>query len=366
MPPFFFAIDRFYSTDYTDVPCTIDKMEYKSFTPLSLITGASMHPVKFLLILLALLFIIPPPLQAKPLTIKFSHVVAKDTPKGKAAEFFKQRIEERSAGRIHIKIYPDATLYGDRAALSALQLNDIQLAAPSFSKFIDHTPQLQLFDLPFLFRNTEHLHRVLDGKVGKKLLQQASIKGLHALGFWDNGFKQISANKPLITPEDAASLKFRIMSSKILEAQFRTIGADPQILSFSEVYSALQQGIVAGQENTLSNIYIKRFYLVQSDLTISNHGYLGYLLVTNDIFWQKLPDDLKQIVSEVSTETTNFARSIATQVNGDYLNKIEASGKINIHHLTPDQRAVWQKKMLSIYPDFYNLIGEELIKQSQK
>ncbi len=299
-----------------------------------------MHPLKSLLFLLAMLLMIVPSLQAKPITIKFSHVVAKDTPKGKADEFFKQRIEERSSGRIHVKIYPNATLYGDRAALSALQLNDIQLAAPSFSKFIDHTPQLQLFDLPFLFRNTEHLHRVLDGKVGKNLLQQASIKGLHALDFWDNGFKQISANRPLITPEGAASLRFRITSSKVLEAQFRTIGADPQILPFSEVYSSLQQGIVAGQENTLSNIYTKRFYLVQSDLTISNHGYLGYLLVTNDIFWQKLPGDLKQIASEVIAETTIFARGIATQVNADCLKKIEASGKINIHHLTPDQRAV--------------------------
>ena len=325
-----------------------------------------MHPVKSLSILLALLFVIAPPLLAKPITIKFSHVVAKDTPKGKAAEFFKQWIEKHSGGRIHVKIYPNAALYGDRAALSALQSNNIQLAAPSFSKFIDHSPQLQLFDLPFLFRDTDHLHRVLDGNVGSRLLQQTSIKGLHALAFWDNGFKQISANKPLIAPEDAASLKFRIMSSRVIEAQFRTIGADPQVLPFSEVYAALQQGIVAGQENTLSNIYTKRFHHVQSDLTISNHGYLGYLLVTNDIFWKKLPDDLKQIMTEAIEETTIFSRTIATQVNESYLEKIEASGKINVHHLTPDQRAVWQKRMLSIYPDFYDLIGEELIKRSQE
>jgi C4-dicarboxylate-binding protein DctP len=324
-----------------------------------------MHPIKPMLTLLALLFIITPPLQAKPLIIKFSHVVAKDTPKGKSAEFFKQRIEERSAGRIKVKIYPDATLYGDRAALMALQSNNIQLAAPSFSKFSDYSPQLQLFDLPFLFRDTAHLHSVLDGEVGSKLLQETSIRGLHVLAFWDNGFKQISANRPLIKPEDAKALKFRIMSSRVLEAQFRTLGANPQVLPFSEVYSALQQGVVAGQENTLSNIYTKRFHLVQSDLTISNHGYLGYLLVTNDIFWRKLPDDLKQIFSEVVTETTTFARNIAAQVNDDYLKKIEASGKIRIHHLTPAQRKAWQKKMRSIYPDFYDLIGEELIKKSQ-
>ncbi len=325
-----------------------------------------MHPVKFLLILSALLLVITPPLHAKPITIKFSHVVAKDTPKGKAVAFFKQRLEERSAGRIRVRIYPNATLYGDRAALTALRSNSIQMAAPSFAKFTDHSPQLQLFDLPFLFRDTQHLHRVLDGEVGNSLLQKTSIKGLHALAFWDNGFKQISANRPLTTPEDAASLKFRIMSSKVLEAQFRTLGANPQILPFSEVYAALQQGIVAGQENTLSNIYTKRLHLVQTDLTITNHGYLGYLLVTNDIFWRKLPDDLKLIVSEAIAKTTIFARSIAAQVNANYLKKIESSGKITVHHLTPNQRAVWQKKMRGIYPDFYYVIGEELIKKSQE
>ena len=186
------------------------------------------------------------------------------------------------------------------------------------------------------------------------------------MAFWDNGFKQISATRPLLTPADATSLKFRIMDSRVLEAQFRILGANPQILPFSEVYSALQQGIVAGQENTLSNIYTKRFHLVQSDLTISNHGYLGYLLVTNDIFWRKLPDDLKLIMTEAIQESTIFARGIAAQVNADYLEKIKSSGKINIHQLTPKQRAVWQKKMLGIYPDFYEIIGEELIEKARK
>jgi len=324
-----------------------------------------MHSVKSLLILLALIFLTTP-LHAKPITIKFSHVVAKDTPKGQAAAFLKQRLEKRSSGRIRVKIYPNATLYGDRAALAALQSNEIQLAAPSFAKFIDYSPQLQLFDLPFLFHDTKHLHRVLDGEVGQALLTLASKGTLRALSFWDNGFKQLTANRPLITPDDAKALKFRIMSSEVLQAQFRAIGANPQILPFSEVYSALQQGVVAGQENTLSNIYTKRFHLVQSDLTISNHGYLGYLLVTNDIFWNKLPDDLKQIFSDVIVETTLFARQIAAQVKNDYLAKIESSATIKIHHLTPDQRALWQKKMLSIYPDFYKLIGEELIKKSQQ
>lgn len=325
-----------------------------------------MHPVKPVLYLLALLLVFVPPLQAKPLTIKFSHVVAKDTPKGKAAEQLKRLIEERSGGRIKVKIYPNATLYGDRAALSALQSNAIQLAAPSFAKFTDYTPQLQLFDLPFLFRDTKHLHQVLDGEVGNFLLQKASSQGLHALAFWDNGFKQISANKPLLKPQDAASLRFRIMGSKVLEAQFRAIGADPQVLPFSEVYSALQQGIVAGQENTLSNIYTKRFHLVQTDLTISNHGYLGYLVVTNEIFWRKIPDDLKLIITEAIAETTLFVRTIAAQVNADYLEKITSSGTIKIHTLTPAQRSVWQTKMFEIYPDFYDIIGEELIIKTQK
>lgn len=302
---------------------------------------------------------------AKPIVVKFSHVVANDTPKGKAALYLKKIVEERTDGRIKVEVYPNASLYGDREAIEALQMNAIQLAAPSFSKFTGFVPELQIFDLPFLFNDSEHLHKVLDGEVGQKILELVSQKGLVGLAYWDNGFKQISdKQRPLVKPSDAEGLKFRIMSSKVLEEQFKVIGANPQVLPFSEVYSALQQGVVDGQENTLSNIYTKKFHEVQSYLTISNHGYLGYLLVTNKIFMNKLPDDLKEIFLGAVKDATEYAREIAKEVNQDYLEKIRESGKVEIIQLTPEQRQVWKEKMMEIYPEFYDVIGEELIQKT--
>ncbi len=233
------------------------------------------------------------PAFASPIVIKFSHVVAVDTPKGQAAEYFKKLVEERSNGEIKVEVYPNSSLFDDKDVMTPLMTNAVQMAAPSFSKFTSFAPSLQLVDLPFLFNDADHLHRVLDGKVGQKILSDVGSKGLVGLAFWDNGFKQLSANKPLLTPADAAGLKFRIMSSKVLEAQFKAVDANPQVLPFSEVYSALQQGVVDACENPLSNFYTKKFYEVQSDLTLSNHGYLGYLVVTNKIFWNKLNDQQK-------------------------------------------------------------------------
>jgi len=318
----------------------------------------------FLIPFLILLFTSPS--TAKPIVIKFSHVVARDTPKGQAVEYFKELVEERSEGRIQVRIYPNATLYGDRAALQALQLNAIQMAAPSFSKFIDLVPQLQIFDLPFLFRDADHLHKVLDGDIGQSLLELTSMNQIRALSFWDNGFKQLTANRPLLTPEDATGLKVRIMSSRVLVEQFRALGANPQILPFSEVYAALQQGIVSAQENTLSNIFTKRFHLVQSDLTISNHGYLGYVLVTNDLFWNKLPDDLRQIVEQAIVETLTFSRETSLHVNTEALAKLHESGEIKIHYLSDEERAAWQKVMREIYPRFYDLFDPKLIESIQQ
>lgn len=318
------------------------------------------------LALAAVLMAVTPALAAKPIIIKFSHVVAPDTPKGKAADYFKKLVEERSHGRIQVQVYPNASLYDDREAIEALSMNAIQMAAPSFSKFTGFVPQLQLFDLPFLFNDANHLHKVLNGPVGQQLLKAVGKRGLVGLAYWDNGFKQLSANKPLIKPADAAGLKFRIMSSKVLEAQFKAVGANPQVLPFSEVYSALQQGVVDGEENTLSNIYTKKFYEVQKDMTLSNHGYLGYMVVTNKIFWNSLPDDLKQVVLSSMRDATAYGNKEAAKLDAEYLKKIEASGKIKVFTLTPAQRAVWKKQMMSIYPQFYNVIGKDLIEKAMQ
>lgn len=317
----------------------------------------------FLLSLTALLLAVAPALAA-PVTIKFSHVVAVDTPKGQAAEYFKKLVEERSKGDIKVEVYPNSSLYGDREELEALTMNSIQMVAPSFSKFTSFLPQLELFDLPFLFNDTEHLHKVLNGDVGQQLLTMVGKKGWVGLGYWDNGFKQLSANKPLITPADAAGLKFRIMSSKVLEAQFKEISANPQVLPFSEVYSALQQKVVDACENPLSNFYTQKFFEVQSDLTMSNHGYLGYMVVTNKIFWNQLSDAQRAIISDAIKEATEYANKLAVDMDAKYLAEIKASGKTTIHELTKEQRQAWKDQLTPIYPKFYDKIGKELIESA--
>ncbi len=314
----------------------------------------------FLAGMLAILLAASPAL-AKPVVIKFSHVVAVDTPKGQAAEYFKKLVEERSNGEMLVEVYPNASLYDDRDAIEALSLNAIQMAAPSFSKFTSFVPQLQLFDLPFLFDDVDHLHKVLNGEVGQKLLSMVEKKGVIGLAYWDNGFKELSANKPLIKPEDAAGLKFRIMSSKVLEAQFKTLNANPQVLPFSEVYSALQQGVVDAAENPLSNFYTKKFNEVQSDLTMSDHGYLGYMVVTGKLFWKKLDDNQRELISQAMKEATEYGNKLALQLDEKYLADIKASGTTKVHTLTPEQRKAWKTKLVTIYPEFYDTIGKDLI-----
>ena len=307
-------------------------------------------------------FLIAGPAFAKTYTIKFSHVVAEDTPKGQGAKYFKEIVEERSDGRIEVNIFPNAALYGDREAIEAMKMNAIQMACPSFSKFTGFVPELQIFDLPFLFNDRDHLYRFMDSEVGQELLEMVKARGLLGLDYWDNGFKQMSLDShALIEPEDAEGQKFRIMSSKVLEAQFEAVDASPQVLPFSEVYSALQQGVVDGQENTLSNIYTKKFHEVQNYLTLSNHGYLGYMLITNQIFWNSLPDDLKKVVKDCVDDATEYTNNRAKELNMEQLEKIRASGSVEIHKLTPEERGEWKEEMLEIYPEFYEVIGKQRI-----
>ena len=303
--------------------------------------------------------------------IKFSHVVSPDTPKGKAADYFAKRVEELSHGKIKVQVYPNAQLGGDKAVLRKMKFNAVQMAAPSFSKFTGLVPQLGLFDLPFLFKDENHLHKVLDGKVGKKLRDMVTKKGYVALAYWDNGFKEMTDSKrPLIKPEDCKGLKFRVMSSKVLIEQFKALGAIPVVLPFSEVYSALQQGVVDGQENTISNIYTKKFYEVQRYMTLTNHGYLGYLVVMSKKFWNRLPNDMKKVVLQAMKEATAKERVWAKELNNDQLNKIreyaKKTGKLEIDTLTPQQRELWVKKLRSIYPKFYSTIGKDLIEETIK
>ncbi len=301
--------------------------------------------------------------------LKFSHVVSPNTPKGKAADYFEKRLEELSGGRIDVQVYPSSQLYNDSDALKALKLNSVQMAAPSFSKFGKLVPQLAIFDLPFLFNDMDHLHRVQDGEVGQKLKDMVTAKGFVALDFWDNAFKQLSTSRetPLLTPADAEGQKFRIMSSKVLEEQFLAVNANPQMMPFSEVYSGLQQGVIDGQENTNSNMYSKKFFEVQRHITLSNHGYLGYLVVMSEKFWNSLPKDLKVAVKQAMKEATAKEREFATALDVEQAGLIkkyaDETGKLSVHTLTEAQTNAWKEAVRPIYSKFYDngKIGKDLI-----
>jgi C4-dicarboxylate-binding protein DctP len=245
------------------------------------------------------------------------------------------------------------------------------MAAPSFSKFGKIVPNLALFDLPFLFKDIDHLHRVQDGPVGEKLKDMVTAKGIVALDFWDNGFKQFSSSKqPLINPSDAEGQKFRIMSSKVLEAQIKAVGGNPQMMPFSEVYSGLQQGVIDAAENPFSNIYTKKFHEVQKYLTVSDHGYLGYLVVMSKKFWNSLPADLQANVKQAMKEATAKEREYAKELNDTQFKAIQEyaqkTGKLEIYTLTDEQREAWRKAVSKIYPEFYSdrLIGKDLIEKT--
>lgn len=303
-------------------------------------------------------------------TMKISHVVSSSTPKGIASDYLKKRIEELTAGKIEVQVFPNSQLYGDADEMKALAMNNVQLIMPSLSKFTSIAPQMQLFDLPFLFRDKNHLYKVMDGEVGDKLKSFINAKKqMLAFDYWDAGFKQLSSSKQaILNPEDGKGLKYRIQSSKVLEAQFKAIGGNPQILPFSEVYSALQQGVVDATENPLSNLYTKKFYEVQSSVTMSNHGYLGYLVVMNQQFWDKLPKDLQEKVAIAMKEATELERketAIEDQKIREALKKYaEESGRLEIYELSDAQVANWRKVMEKVYPQFYKVIGEDLIKKA--
>ena len=243
---------------------------------------------------IAALTLVGPAAAQSPIVIKFSHVVAPNTPKGLAAEKFKELAEKYTDGKVKVEVYPNSQLYKDKEELEALQLGAVQMLAPSNSKFGPiGVKEFEVFDLPYILPDLKTLRKVTDGPLGAKLLKLLDAKGMTGLAYWDNGFKQMSANKKLVTPADYKGLKFRIQSSKVLEAQFRALGAIPQVMAFSEVYQALQTGVVDGQENTWSNIYTQKMHEVQKYITNTNHGYIGYVVVTNKKFWDGLPADIR-------------------------------------------------------------------------
>ena len=260
-----------------------------------------------------------------PIVIKFSHVVATDTPKGQAAERFKQLAEKATNGRVKVEVYPNSQLYKDKEEMEALQLGAVQMLAPSLAKFGPlGVKEFEAFDLPYLFPSKTALYNVTEGDIGKSLMKKLESKGITGLAFWDNGFKVMSANKPLRTPADFKGLKMRIQSSKVLDAQMRALGANPQVLAFSEVYQALQTGVVDGTENPPSNMYTQKMHEVQKYVTVSNHGYLGYAVIVNKKFWDALPADIRTILEGAMRDATIYANSIAQKENDEAMEKMKA------------------------------------------
>ena len=299
---------------------------------------------------------------AEPIVIKFSHVVAQDTPKGLAADFFKKRAEELTQGKVTVEVYPNSQLYKDKEEMEALQLGAVQMLAPSLAKFGPlGVKDFEVFDLPFIFNDYDDLHKVTKGPAGKALLDKLAPKGILGLAYWDNGFKSFSANSPMKTPADLKGKKFRIQNSKVLEEQMRTIKAIPQMLAFSEVYQALQTGVVDGAENPISNFYTQKMHEVQKYMTITNHGYLGYAVIVNKKFWEGLPADIRTQLETALNEATDYANKIAKEMNDKDLASVKASGKTEVTTLTPEERAAFKAAMLPVHDKMASRIGQETI-----
>ena len=302
-----------------------------------------------------------------PIVIKFSHVVSIDTPKGKAAERFKELAEKATKGRVKVELYPNSTLYKDKEELEALQLGAVQMLAPSLAKFGPlGVKEFEVFDLPYIFPGKDVLSSVTEGQIGKDLLKKLDSKGIVGLGFWDNGFKVMSANKPIHLPADMKGQKFRIQSSKVLDAQMRTLGANPQVLAFSEVYQALQTGVVDGTENPPSNLYTQKMHEVQKHVTVTNHGYLGYAVIVNKKFWDGLPADIRTELEGAMRAATKYANAIAQQENEKALDAVVKSGKTTVYVLTDKERAEWRKTLLPVQKEMEGRIGKELIASVNK
>lgn len=298
----------------------------------------------------------------QPIVIKFSHVVAADTPKGKAAEMFAKKAAELTHGKVKVEVYANSTLYKDKEEMEALQLGAVQMLAPSLAKFGPlGVKEFEVFDLPFIFSNYDDLHKVTNGAVGKMLLAKLEPKGIRGLAFWDNGFKSFSANTPIKTPADLKGKKMRIQSSKVLEEQMRSVGAMPQVMAFSEVYQALQTGVVDGTENPISNLYTQKMHEVQKYLTLTEHGYLGYAVIVNKKFWDGLPSDIRKQLEDAMEQSTRYANQIAKVENDSSLEAVKKSGKTTIYVPTKEERLAFKKAMVPVHQKMEGRVGKDVI-----
>jgi tripartite ATP-independent transporter DctP family solute receptor len=301
------------------------------------------------------------------IVIRFSHVVGEQTPKGLAARRFAQLLKERSNGLIEVQVFPNGNLYKDGEELEALQKGDIQMIAPATSKVTALAPEWEVMDLPFAFRDSADVHEYLNGEVGKKLLARLELKGLYPLGIWDNGFKQMTNQlRPLVTPKDFTGLGFRIMPSTVIKSQFTALHVRTQINSFDEVYQLLEKEQIDGQENTFSNIVSKDLHTLQNYLTISNHGYLGYVVLMNPQFWEGLPNEVQKLITDTFQEVTEWEVKLAQELNEKNQQDLESCHCIEIHRLTEEEKQLWEDALQPVYQTFENRFRAEYINMLPK
>ena len=312
--------------------------------------------------LFALSTVAGPAAAQQQIVIKFSHVVANDTPKGKGSLKFKELAEKYTNGKVKVEVYPNSSLFKDKEEIEALQLGSVQMLAPSTAKFAPlGAKEFEALDLPWLFKDEATYTRAMKGDVGKWLFKKLEAKGITGLAYWDNGFKVMSSNKPMHVPADFKGMKMRIQSSKVLDAQFRALGANPQVMAFSEAYQALQTGVVDGTENTPSNIYTQKMHEVQKHLTISNHGYIGYAVIVNKKFWDGLPADIRTQLETAMKDATKYTNAIAEQENRDALEAIRKAGKTEVYTLNDAEKAAWRKALLPVRKEVEGRLGKEVL-----
>ena len=315
----------------------------------------------------AVLALIGPAAAQSPVVIKFSHVVAPDTPKGKGAQKFQELAQKYTDGKVKVEIYPNSQLYKDKEEVEALQLGAVQMLAPSLAKFGPlGVKEFEVFDLPYIIPDKAALGRITTGPIGQGLLAKLEPKGIKGLAYWDNGFKIMTGNKPMHKVADFRGMKMRIQSSKVLEAEMRALGAIPQVLAFSEVYQAMQTGVVDGNENTPSNVYTQKMNEVQKHITVSNHGYIGYAVIVNKKFWDGLPADVKPQVEKAMADATTYANSLSQQENDDAMAAMKKAGTTTFHEQTPEEKAEWMKAMEPVTTDMASRVGKDLIAAFQK
>lgn len=297
-----------------------------------------------------------------PILIKFSHVTTADTPKGRAADFFRMRIEELSKGRVKVEVYPNASLIKDPDEFKALQEDRVQMLAPPLSKFgALGVKEFEVFDVPYLFADHRMVQKVLAGPVGKNLFDKLEAQGVHGMAYWDNGFKIMSANRPLLQPGDMRGLKLRIQNSRVIEAQMRALGAEPQVMTLAQTYAAFKSGVLDGTENPPSNMYTQRIQEVQKFVAATHHGYLGYAVIVSKPFWNGLPADIRGLMEQAMRDATRYANSIAQQENDDALAVIERSGKSRVERLSPAQLKLWQQALAPVGKEAEARVGREFM-----